>query len=179
MAAWGRAFSTKTTTSGVFVLRNTGRMSIHRSSQPGLERTRRIGSPGLVAHGSHPFCPPRLKLCYPYTTQVILSKVETPLWGLITIWFYTHEYPCTYYFILWKLNQISTNKVRNQLRLIHSRTLDAELTFQCTRPVTYQIQEVAGELFESEDFASHLWRLRVCFSNRFRPEIQKKPNLYK
>ena len=45
--------------------------------------------------------------------------------------------------------------------------------------VTYQIQEVAGELFENEDFASHLSRLRVWFSNRFRPEIQKKPNLYK
>ena len=71
--------------------------------------------------------------------------------------------PCTYYFILSNLIKFSTNKVRNQLRLIHSRTLDAELTFQCTRPVTYQIQEVAGELFESEDFASHLWRLRVCF----------------
>ena len=45
--------------------------------------------------------------------------------------------------------------------------------------VTYQIQEVAGELFENEDFASHLSRLRVWFLNRFRPEIQKKPNLYK
>ena len=87
--------------------------------------------------------------------------------------------PCTYYFILSNTIKLSTNKVRNQLRPIHSRTLDAELTFWCTRPVTYQIQEVAGELFENEDFASHLWRLRVWFSNRFRPEIQKKPNLYK
>ena len=40
--------------------------------------------------------------------------------------------PCTYYFILSNLIKFSTNKVRNQLRPIHSRTLDAELTFQCT-----------------------------------------------
>ena len=58
--------------------------------------------------------------------------------------------PCTYYFILLNLIKFSTSKVRNQLRPIHSRTLDAELTFQCTRPVTYQIQEVAGELFETK-----------------------------
>ena len=34
-------------------------------------------------------------------------------------------------------------------------------TLHAGRYVTYQIQEVAGELFENEDFASHLWRLRV------------------
>ena len=38
-----------------------------------------------------------------------------------------------------------------------------EFNFEVGTFVTYQIQEVAGELFESEDFASHLWRLRVCF----------------
>ena len=81
-------------------------MSIHRSSQPGLERTRRIGSPGLVAHGSHPFCPPRLELCYPYTAQAILSKKLRRFWELIIIYFYTHEYPLYILFYSIKHNQI-------------------------------------------------------------------------
>ena len=45
--------------------------------------------------------------------------------------------------------------------------------------VAYQPQEVAGELFETKIIASLLRRLRVCFSNRFRPEIRKMPILYK
>ena len=72
-----------------------------------------------------------------------------------------------------------TNKGRNRLQLTDSRTLDTGLTFWCTRPVAYQPQEVAGELFETQILASLLWRLRVCVSNRFRPEIRKMPILYK
>ena len=41
-------------------------------------------------------------------------------------------------------------KVRNQLQLIDSRTLDTELTSWCTRPVAYQLQDVAGDLFENK-----------------------------
>ena len=54
--------------------------------------------------------------------------------------------------LFYQHNQISTNKVRKQLHLIDSRTLDTELTSWCTRPVAYQPQEVAGELFEDERF---------------------------
>ena len=57
--------------------------------------------------------------------------------------------PCTYYFNFINTIKLSTNKVRNWLQLIDSRTLDTELTFWCTRPVAYQPQEVAGELFEN------------------------------
>ena len=72
-----------------------------------------------------------------------------------------------------------TNKGRDPLQLTDSRPIDTGLTFWCTRPVAYQPQEVAGELFETQILASLLWRLRVCFSNRFRPEIRKMPILYK
>ena len=121
---------------------------------------------------------PFITLLSLYSTSNSLKKVKA-FFGNLSFIFIHMNTPCTYYFILLNLIKFSTSKVRNQLHPIHSRTLDAELTFQCTRPVTYQIQEVAGELFENEDFASHLSRLRVWFSNRFRPEIQKKPNLYK
>ena len=153
-------------------------MSIHRSSQPGLEQTMRIGSPGLVAHGSYSFAHPVNNSAIPIQYKQFSQKVKA-FFGNLSFILYIWIPPVHIIFILLNLIKFSTSKVRNQLRPIHSRTLDAELTFQCTRPVTYQIQEVAGELFENEDFASHLWRLRVWFSNRFRPEIQKKPNLYK
>ena len=58
-----------------------------------------------------------------------------------------------------------TNKGRNRLQLSDSRTIDTGLTFWCTRPVAYQPQEVAGELFETQIFVLPLRRLRVCVLN--------------
>ena len=49
--------------------------------------------------------------------------------NLLLFYFIHMNTPCTYYFILSNIIKLSTNKVRNQLHPIHSRTLDAELTF--------------------------------------------------
>ena len=80
-------------------------MSIHRSSQPGLERTMRIGSPGLVAHGSYSFAHPVHNSAIPIQYKQFSQKVKA-FFGELVIYFIHMNTPCTYYFYPIKLNQI-------------------------------------------------------------------------
>ena len=57
-----------------------------------------------------------------------------------------------------------------------SKTLDTGLTFRCTRPVTYQLHETAGELLKVTSFRIALAEIARLRFNRFRPEEQKTPN---
>ena len=79
-------------------------MSIHRSSQPGLERTMRIGSPGLVAHGSYSFAHPIHNSAIPIQYKQFSQKLRRFL-GTCHL-FYTYEYPLYILFYPIKLNQI-------------------------------------------------------------------------